>query len=101
MIPGHTDTERIVGRVISLELDVDRWSRVRLCSACYVNFALPVGAEDEAITASHPLAQERCDECGNTIGSKPVTDDFEYYGDDDAWPERPHDTALIGFRSRR
>ncbi len=103
MIPGYLATERIVGRVIRVNGDTD----VRLCHACDVDFRPEPAATFEDITQSDPLAGEKCDECGEIIGrgggheDEDESDEGDLIDFDDAHPERPHDTALIGFRSRQ
>ena len=102
MIPGYRDSERIVGRVVKVAVSD---TQVRLCSACFTDFAIPVGASTSDIVGSHPLAVEPCDECGCVIGEEPK-DEFQRWDetldaivrDDFAWPERPHDTALVGSK---
>jgi hypothetical protein len=97
MIPGYRDSARIVGRVVYLHPRKFEGGRVLLCNACFADFAVPFNAETEDLGASHGYAAEPCDECGQTIGSEPANSDQEP-DDYPDWPERPHDTALIGSK---
>ena len=68
-----------------------------VCEDCATAFE-----EDELeapICYYHPKAEEPCDVCGLRLDGEP--NDATFAGDDEAWPERPHDTALCGFRRDR
>ena len=71
MIPGYRDSARIVGQMIL----TDHYADMRLCSACFATFALPVGSINKAIEDGAALSAEFCDECGETIGSEPANSD--------------------------
>ena len=49
----------------------------------------------------HPKAEEPCDVCGLRLDGEPNERSFNEDTWEDAHPERPHDTALIGCRRDR
>jgi hypothetical protein len=111
MIPGYRDSERIVGRVVRL---AGYDTKVLICQPCFVDFALPCEAQDAPIYASDPLAAEQCHVCRDVIrtaanepgpceqGARDAGEgvlrafDWALRQIDNRWPERPHDTALMG-----
>ncbi len=63
-----------------------------VCEDCATAFE-----EDELeapVCYYHPKAEEPCDVCGLRLDGEPVSEDGDTW--EDAHPERPHDTALIG-----
>jgi hypothetical protein len=66
-----------------------------ICADCLT--AYDEGEEETPVYYYQPRAEDVCDDCGLRLDGEPN----EETGTEEAWPERPHDLALCGFRRDR